>query len=476
MIETTSNIDSEYLNQTFQRQRKKSLYIQTAPLSLRKEKLKRIRDWILSNEKRIYEAIHSDLRKPLVEVRLTEIRPCIVEIRNILNNLDLWAGKHYVDTPITYLGSRARLKYEPKGVTLIISPWNFPFNLSITPLIASLAAGNTAFLKPSERTPGTSELIKQMVSEIFSEDEVVVFTGDAEVAKEIIKLPFNHIFFTGSSKVGREVMKAASQHLSGLTLELGGKTPTIVDESANLKDAAEKIAWGKFLNCGQTCIAPDYLMVHNSIKKPFIKLLGEQVIQLFSATNDVVSSSDYGRIVDKPHLQRLKTFLQEALEKGASLEIGGSFDESSNYMEPTLLDNVPEDCSLMEEEIFGPILPILSFNDLDEVIDKINLQPKPLALYIFSTNKGNIKKVVKSTSSGSFVVNDCVLQYSHPNLPFGGINESGLGKSHGFSGFQRFSNEKAILSQRIGFTPLKMLYPPYKGFVNWWAKFVTRYL
>jgi len=461
----------------FDLQKKTSFRFRHEPARNRKMRLRKIRMWVLAHQQQIYEAVNQDLGKPEEEVKLSEIRPVIAEIRKALSSLDTWVGPHFVDTPLSYIGTRSYIKYEPKGVTLIMSPWNFPFNLAICPLVASLAAGNTAIVKPSEKSPHTSELIASMIQEIFDENEVKVYNGDAEVAKELLKLPFDHIFFTGSSAVGKEVMRAAAVHLSGLTLELGGKSPVIIDQTADLPDAAEKLVWGKFLNCGQTCIAPDYLLVEESVADELNALMKEDIGRLFArGGSDYEQSPDYGRIVDDNHYVRLKNLLDDAILKGAKVIAGGKSNQGKKFIEPTILDNVSTDSDLMQEEIFGPLLPVLRVKNLDEAIRFINDKPKPLALYIFSSKRNHIQKVLDSTTSGSTVIVDCVLQFSHPDLPFGGINNSGFGKSHGFYGFKQFSNEKPVLKQRTGITALKMLYPPYKGFVKKWIDIVTKYL
>jgi len=467
----------EDFQRIFELQKKSSISFRHEPLKNRKDRLRKLRSWVLSNQGRVMEAVQQDLGKPVEEVMLSELRPVIAEIRQALTNLNSWAGPHYVDTPFSYIGTRSYIKYEPKGVTLIMSPWNFPFNLAISPLVASLAAGNTAIVKPSEKSPHTSALIASMVQEIFDESEVKVFNGDAEIAKGLLKLPFDHRFFTGSSAIGKEVMKAAANHLSGLTLELGGKSPVIIDSTVDIKDASEKLVWGKYLNCGQTCIAPDYVLVEDSVADPLIARMKEDVARLFGrGKSEYEQSPDYGRIIDEGHHRRLITLLDDAVSKGAKIITGGKFKPETKFFEPTILDYVDSNSRLMQEEIFGPLLPILRVKDLDQAINLINDKPKPLALYIFSSKSSHIRKILEATSSGSTVIVDCVLQFSHPDLPFGGINNSGFGKSHGFYGFKQFSNEKPVLKQRTGFTAPKLLYPPYTGFMRKWIKFVTRYL
>lgn len=441
----------------------------------RKERLRRLRAWIKSNRTEIQQAMYADFRKPIAEVDTTEIFPALDEIRSAIANLDHWTRPKKVDAPITMLGTRSVIMYEPKGVCLIISPWNYPFNLSVGPLVSALAAGNSVIIKPSEITPHTSALIKKMVQEVFNKNEVSVIEGGTEVSQELLKLPFDHIFFTGSPSIGKIVMKAAAENLTSVTLELGGKSPTLVTASANVKQSAQRIAVTKFINNGQTCIAPDYALVHSSIATEFIKHLKDQIPLLFADKEKTVRESEYyARIVSAKHFDRLSVLLQEALSKGAKLESGGETIQTEKFIHPVVLSNVPKDARLMEEEIFGPILPVLIYENLDEAIEYVNSKPKPLALYIFGNKEKEITRIKYETSSGAVCINDCAIQFLHTNLPFGGVNNSGIGKSHGYYGFLAFSNEKPVVRQRNGLTAFKFFYPPYtKGvqrMINWLIK------
>ncbi len=443
-------------------QQTKSIELRAEPLSNRKKRLKKLNDWIFANREKIKQAVHQDFRKPLLEVDTSEIYPVVAEIRHALANLDSWCEPKKIDAPLTYLGTRAEVRFEPKGVCLIIAPWNFPFNLCIGPLVSCLAAGNTAIVKPSELTPHTSILIKEMIAQIFDENVVAVVEGGTNVSTYLLGLKLDHIFFTGSPDVGKIVMKAAASNLTSVTLELGGKSPTIIDATANLADAAKRIAFGKFLNNGQTCIAPDYVLIEEKIKDKFIEALKNQVRQLFGEQNSITEKSpNYSRIVNDRHFKRINQLIQDALQKGAKLDMQGEVNEHTNFIHPMILSDVSKDARIMEEEIFGPVLPIITFNATDEVIHFINSKPKPLALYIFSTSRKFKESILSKTSAGSVVINDCVLQFTHPNLPFGGVNNSGLGKSHGHYGFMAFSNEKPVLRQKRGFSSLYFLYPPY---------------
>ena len=440
----------------FLAQRSKALELRNTSTRERIVKLKRLKNWIVENRIPLQKALDRDFQKPSAETDLTEYYLCIKAVDHAISHLRRWMRPKHVGTPLTLIGSSSQVIMEPKGVCLIMAPWNYPFNLVINPLISAIAAGNTAFLKPSEMTPNTSALVKKLTSELFEVNEVVTIEGGIEVSKELLTLPFDHIFFTGSPKVGKIVMEAASKNLSSVTLELGGKTPNIIDETANLQDAVEKITFNKFLNAGQTCIAPDYILVHEKVEREFLNLLKERIEQTYTQ-----NQSDLAGIINEKHLNHLNNLLENALNKGARLVCGGTSDQENLRFNPTVLSNVKDDMQIMQKEIFGPLLPVVSFSTIEEAIDLINSKPKPLALYLFSKRRGNINKVLKSTSSGSVCINDGNVQFSNNYLPFGGVNDSGMGKAHGYYGFRAFSNEKAILEQRIGFTPLKLIYPPY---------------
>ena len=454
--------DTAQIDRVFRLQRKRSIELRQEAISVRKVRLKRLSTWLFANRERVKQAVHQDFKKPLLEVDTTELYPIIAEIRHVLSHLDEWARPTKIDATLSYLGTRSEIRYEPKGVCLIIAPWNFPFNLCIGPLISCLAAGNTAILKPSELTPATSKLVAEMIPEIFKEDEVAVIEGGIEVAGHLISLPFDHIFFTGSPAVGKIVMKAAAENLTSVTLELGGKSPTIIDATANIKDAAKRIAFGKFMNNGQTCIAPDYVLVEERIRDNFLEELKREVKALFGENDSITeSSSSYARIVNSKNFQRINHLVQDAVQRGAKLEITGPVNESTRFIHPIVLSDVPFDSAIMEHEIFGPVLPVITYSKPDEIIGLINSKPKPLALYIFSNNRLFREQILNQTSAGGVCINDCIIQFTHPNLPFGGVNNSGIGKSHGRYGFLAFSNEKPILKQKNGFVSPYLLYPPY---------------
>lgn len=451
----------------FKLQQKKALEWRTEPVRERKKRLQKIRSWILDNRIRICEAVHADFKKPFEEVQANDIFPVTSEINHILTHLDDWARPKKVDTPLTLLGTWSEIRYEPRGVCLIIAPWNFPFNLAIGPLVTALSAGNTAILKPSEITPSTSALICSMIKELFKPEEVSVFEGGPEISTELLSLPFDHIFFTGSPAVGKIVMKAAAENLSSVTLELGGKSPVIVDEHADVFHAAQQIAFSKFLNNGQTCIAPDYVLVHEKHQSEFLRFLKKEALRMYGNRESVTPESPhYGRIANSKNFSRLLSVVERAVADGWAPVLEGVYDMASRFFHPTILSGDKFTGAIMEDEIFGPILPVIAYRDLDTVISEILRRPKPLALYVFSNKKSICNYVEHRISAGGVCFNGCLIQFIHPNLPFGGVNHSGIGKSHGHQGFLTFSNEKAVVRRRVGFASTTLFQPPYPKWFN----------
>lgn len=438
-------------------------------------KLRRLKSWIFDHQADIRQAVYDDFRKADAEVDLTELKPVLTEISHASSHLKEWMRPKKVKPNLLLLGTRSYILPEPKGVVLILAPWNFPFMLTVGPLVSAIAAGNCAIVKPSELTPHTADLIKNMVGELFDLREVTTFLGDHLVAQALLKLPFDHIFFTGSPEVGKKVMKAAAEHLSSVTLELGGQNPTIVDESADLKDTAEKLVWGKYFNCGQSCMAPNYTFVHERVHDALLEELRKAYARLYPENNGVRENPDFARVVNERHFRRLKKLVERSVKKGAAVAIGGEMAEEERFIAPTVLDDVPLDAPVMQEEIFGPVLPIRRYQQIDEVLEFINNGEKPLALYVFSRNRKNIRRIVNSTSSGTVCINDTTVPFVHPNLPFGGTNYSGIGKAHGYYGFMAFSNEKAVVKQKRGFTSLKLVYPPYTSGVKRIIQWVLKY-
>lgn len=450
--------------------------LRTSSYKERVEKIKRLESFILneSNHQIIADALYKDLRKPNEEVITTEITPTLLNIKHVLKNLKNWMKDEHVPSPITMVGMSSYIKYESKGTLLLISPWNYPIFLSLYPLIYGIATGNAIILKPSEISSYTSKAIANMVQTIYEEHEVAVIEGSVEEATELLKLPFNHIHFTGSPNVGKIVMKAAAENLSGVTLELGGKSPVIVDGTGDTKEIAEKTAWGKTLNCGQTCIAPDYILIQEKELESFISEFKTAVNKFYNAHNNGLDkAAEYGRIIDDKNFSRIETILNDAVKKGATIVFGGHHIKEDKFMEPTLLTNVTYDMLVMQEEIFGPILPIMTYNKNSDVIQLLQKMPSPLAIYIMSRKKKNIQYFLDHTVSGGVGVNELMLTPVNPGLPFGGINNSGMGKSGGKHSFTDFSNEKGIVKKNFG-NLIKLVYPPYKKSIFKYFKHIVR--
>lgn len=460
-IALAPNTQTKEIHRVFDLQKKNQFKVANTTVAQRKAKLKKLHKAILKYRPQIKEALFNDYRKHPSEVDLTEIYPITSEIKHAKSNLGRWMSTHSVDTPLALLGSSSSVRYEPKGVILIISPWNFPFNLTFGPLVAAISAGNTVILKPSEQTPHASALMKKIVSEVFEEDEVALFEGGVETSTDLLSLPFNHIFFTGAPSIGKIVMSAAAKHLTSVTLELGGKSPTIVDETANIDAAARRIAWGKYLNNGQICIAPDYVFVHEKKKDAFLKAVKEYIQNFYG--DDVPKEKSYSRIVNNRHFNRVKSYMNDAVDKGAKVEVGGTSDGDQDFIAPTVMTNVSKDSDLMTKEIFGPVMPVYTYSNVDEVIKEINSREKPLALYIYSKSNKNINHILANTHAGGGCINHNAVHFFNSNLPFGGSNNSGVGKGHGWFGFQEFSNPRGILRQHVP-NALELLMPPYNGF------------
>ncbi len=427
-------------------------------------KLQRLHDVVLRNRAAIQEAMRLDFRKSTMETDFTETGVIANALRHAMHHLRSWMMPRSVATPMTLIGSFSEIRYQPKGVCLLISPWNFPFNLTLAPLALAVAAGNCVIIKPSEYTPHSAALMGKMIAECFPPEEVVLLEGDATLAQQLLELPFNHIFFTGSPAVGKIVMTAAAQHLSSVTLELGGKSPVIVDETADLDNAANKIAWINCMNAGQICIAPDYVLVHETVHAALVERIALKIKAFYGETPAARrETSDYCRMVNTKHFKRVRHLLEDAVQQGGKVSFGGGLDEATNYIEPTILTGVPDGAAIWAEEIFGPLLPIRTYRTPEEAIAYINKGPSPLALYIFSRKNRNIEAFIAETRSGGVAVNDCAAHFYNNNLPFGGVNNSGIGKSHGEFGFQEFSNPRGILRQN-GLKPITDLFlPPYKS-------------
>ncbi|MDH4092993.1 MAG: aldehyde dehydrogenase family protein [Cyclobacteriaceae bacterium] len=428
----------------------------------RKQKLDLLHQAVLKYRDDIRSALHKDFKKHPSEVDIAEIFPVTSDIKHTQAHLSKWMRPKKVATPMAQLGSSSYIHYEPKGVVLIISTWNFPVNITFGPLVSAIAAGNCVIMKPSEHTPHASAIMKKIIDELFDEAEVALIEGDVDVSTELLKLPFNHIFFTGAPEIGKVIMKAAAEHLASVTLELGGKSPTIVDNTANLKDAAHRITFGKWMNNGQVCIAPDHVFVDAAIADEFLDNLKTSIRSFYGA--EAAGSGSYNRIVNQNHFKRIVGYFEDALSKGAKIEYGGKTDASQDYFGPTIMSNIPKNSDLSEKEIFGPILPFYTYTDLQEVIDNINTKEKPLALYIYSNSTKNIKRIINNTRAGGTCVNQCGIHFFNNYLPFGGSNNSGIGKGNGFFGFEAFSNARAVLRQWSPMSGLDFMTPPYTDF------------
>ncbi|RDC56828.1 aldehyde dehydrogenase family protein [Pedobacter chinensis] len=459
----------EKIKSVFDLQQKHKFDLRKTNSKTRIEKLKLLKQALENAEEEIYAALEGDLRKNRFETAVTELFFTYAEIDHAIKKLKGWMKPKTAGKTMSNLFARNKIYYEPKGVCLIIAPWNYPLQLIMSPLISAIAAGNCVILKPSELSNATAAVISKIISSTFDEKEIACFEGDAEVSTILLKYPFDHIFFTGSTAIGKVVMEAAATNLTSVTLELGGKSPAIVDVTCDLKTAAEKIAWGKLVNAGQTCIAPDYVLIDEKLEINFIEYYKSAVQKMFFNENGI-NREVYGKIINEKQFQRLINLIKRATDDGAKVFWGGEVNEKDLTINPTVLTSVNARNAIMQEEIFGPVLPVVTYKNLQEAIDFINAKDKPLAFYIFSENSENQRKIINETSAGGTCVNDVLVHISNPNLPFGGVNSSGVGSCHGIFGFKTFSHERAVVFQsKLGMT--KMIYPPYQmGLLKWLKK------
>lgn len=427
----------------------------TKDIDFRINQLEKLKSATIEHEKEILEALKQDLNKSEFEGYVTEIGIIIQEINYTIKHLAKWARPKRVRTPIAQAISKSRIYSEPYGVTLIISPWNYPFQLIVGPLIGAIAAGNCAVLKPSPYSVNTSKVMAKMVKENFDEKYIAMVQGGRDVNQELLNEKFDHIFFTGGTTVGKVVMEAAAKYLTPVTLELGGKSPCIVDETANIDLAAKRIIWGKLINSGQTCLAPDYLLVHKSVKDQLIESMKKYIIQFYG--KEPLNSPDYPKIINDKHFNRLIELMEHE-----EIVFGGKYSEKTNQIEPTIFDNVTWESKIMEDEIFGPFVPILEFEDFNKVITGINKKPKPLALYLFTTSREREDKIINNISYGGGCINDTVVHLATPYMPFGGVGNSGMGAYHGKWSFDTFSHKKSIL-KKSNILDLPFRYPPFKN-------------
>ncbi|MDU4447542.1 MAG: aldehyde dehydrogenase family protein [Anaerococcus vaginalis] len=419
----------------------------------RKKALITLKNSIDKYKEEIIYALKMDLNKSSTESYISEIASAYAEIDFSLKNLSDWMKDTREITNMEAMPAKSFTRYEPLGVTLVISPWNYPFLLAINPIVNAISSGNTVILKTSKKSSYTSKIIKKLLDESF--DRAFIYCVDNEKVShdELLSYKYDHIFFTGSQKVGKIIMKKASENLTKVTLELGGKSPCIVDESANLKFAAKRIIWGKLLNSGQTCVAPDYLLVHKDVKKELLRLMKQTILEFYG--DRALENPDYPRIIDKNSFERLINLME-----GQNIYTGGLYNSKTLKIEPTIIDNVDFANKIMQEEIFGPILPVIEYNDIFKIIEKLKFMDKPLSMYIFSEDKEHIDRLTYDLSSGGVCINDTIMHLTNPNLEFGGVGESGMGGYHGKFGFMNFSNRKSIMI-RSNNIDIKIKYPPY---------------
>ncbi len=460
LIVTAHETPAPLMRKAFEAQASVALGLRESTAAERIALIKKLRAAMLARREDFYAAFMQDMRKSKAEVEGAEFMPVLDEMRHAIGSLKRWMKPQSVTPVLTSVGSKAQIQMQPRGRVLIIAPWNYPLNQCFCPLVSAIAAGNTVILKPSEMTPTVSKLMGEIIAQVFESTHVAYFEGGQATSTALLALPFDHIFFTGSPAVGKLVMVAAAKHLTSITLELGGKSPTIVDETADIKLAAENLIWGKFINSGQTCIAPDHIYVQRQVKAKFIKAAQTALTKYYGAPAKRMGNADLTHIVNERHTQRLSELLSDAQKRGARIIVGGQVDIAECMIAPTLLDDVDAGMRIMQEEIFGPLLPIIEFTDVNAVIAQINGNPKPLALYVYSSNEKRAAQIIVQTSSGGACVNQCMMHNVQGNLPFGGVNNSGIGSTHGYHGFKAFSHERSVLT--AGRLRLEKLFaPPY---------------
>jgi aldehyde dehydrogenase (NAD+) len=476
-MEAVMSVPFEEMSRVYNAQQEARWRVARTSAVERIEKLEKLRDALWAHRAQMQEALQADFRKHPGETDLTEFLPMIGEINHTIRHLSGWMRPRKVKTPKILLGTRSEVRYEAKGQVLVLSPWNYPVNLLIGPLVAAIAAGNVVILKPSSKVPETAAFLKHLFDELYPEDEVFLFAGGTDVSKALLELRFDHIFFTGSTEVGRKVMTAAAANLTPVTLELGGKSPVIVDASADIRKTAERVLWGKFVNGGQTCVAPDYMLIHESRRQEFIDHSCRIIEERFGRNQSTRKANpSFCRLVSRGHIEGLLDLLERSESSGAQVEFGGGADLETHFLEPTIVTGVDIDSPLMKEEIFGPILPVITFSRLSEAVEMVQAGEKPLALYVFSEDEGNTEYVLSNTTSGGSCVNTVMLHLANPDLPFGGVGASGMGSYHGFHGFETLSHKRAVLHQGRLDT-LKMFYPPYtdkvRGLISKAARFLS---
>lgn len=450
----SESMTAEEIKQLVQTQRDYFLSGETLPVDVRVAALKKLKASIQSHEAEIHEAIKTDLGKSSFESYMCETGLTLSELSHMITHTDDYADEERVHTPLVQFHSRSFKKPSPYGVVLIMSPWNYPFMLTMEPLVDAIAAGNTAILKPSAYSPATSEIIKKIIEECFEAKYVAVVTGGRDENTALLEEHFDYIFFTGSQAVGKEVLRHAAEYLTPVTLELGGKSPCIVDQTANIALAARRIVFGKYLNCGQTCVAPDYILCESGVQEKLVKAIRKQINRQYG--KEPLKNKNYGKIINQKHFERILGLIDQN-----KVVHGGNFSAETLQIEPTVMTGVTFEDAVMQQEIFGPVLPILTFESIDEVIDKVNARQHPLAVYLFSSSRQNKKKVMSRLGFGGGCINDTIIHLATTEMGFGGFGESGMGAYHGKTGFDTFSHYKSIVDKKT-WMDLPMRYQPYR--------------
>jgi aldehyde dehydrogenase (NAD+) len=465
------------IRELFEKQQSARWRLATSSAADRAERLIRLKATILRRKEELFDALQGDFSKPRAEAELTELQPVLMELNHTIDHLGQWMRPRRVGTPWTLWGSRSLIRRESKGHVLILSPWNYPFNLSLSPFIAAVAAGNTVIMRPSDKVRRTSAFIRSLITESFPEEEAAVVTGPSRLADDLLSYPFDHILFTGSSRIGRRIMTEAAKNLTPVTLELGGQSPVIIDTSADVAYAAEQVVWGRFLNGGQTCVAPNHVYVPHELKEEFLESAKAAVIKSYGRTaEERLRSNHLASIVDTRTCERLADLIDATVERGARLVIGGGRDVSARRLEPTILAGVTETMPIMEDEIFGPVLPVMGYGSEEELLTRIRARSKPLALYIFSGDEDRTEYWLDHTTAGGTVVNNVVTHLGNPDLPFGGVGESGMGAYHGERGFVEFSHERSVMVQGTRLVTSRWFRPPYGGFTRGALGMLTKWL
>ena len=441
----------------------------------RRKKLQRLKAALEKHRAAVAEGIRRDFGRSAEESEIIEIHPSFEEINYAIAHVGEWMRPEAVEAPLLLADTASEIRWEPKGQVLVLSPWNYPLYLILGPLVGAIAAGNVVMVKPSEKVPETNRALRALLADAFPEKEVAMIEGEAPVAEALLDLPFDHVFFTGSTRVGKLVMAAASKHLASVTLELGGKSPAIVAPDAHLERAAHSIAWGKFVNAGQTCVAPDYVLVSEGQRQALVDGLRGALERSYGPESGWATNPEFARLVDPGAFARVKGLLDDAVQRGAKVVAGGTANPAQRYLAPTVLVDVPEDSPVLQEEIFGPVLPVVSYRTLEDALAYVRSHPKPLALYVFSKSRGTVDATLTGTTSGGVTVNNTLLHLANPGLPFGGVGPSGMGNYHGRAGFKTFSHERAVMRQQ-GNPMSRWLAPPYGARMNRMVARLARWL